>query len=203
MVRITRFTPVSPCSTTSSPDPGTTALPATPYGDALVQLLRVTPRGRAWTDAAGLGPFVTWERFLRPDGTVVDWSRRDPPQAGRPPRRRAGHHLVGSTAVGWWIGVLFAIGSVCFTVGAAARLRRRGRHRRRRHHLLHRFPLLHQRRVPAVRPDPQRAAVRARLGIALTASASGRGNQGASTGARAACSSSARCSSNVTTPRGD
>ena len=23
------------------------------------------------------------------------------------------------TAVGWWIGVLFAIGSLCFTVGAA------------------------------------------------------------------------------------
>ena len=77
------------------------------------------PAGWARTDAAGLGPFVTRERFQGPDGTVVEWNSRDH-------RKRAGRLDAGRgstwwapTAVGWWIGVLFAIGSVCFAVGAA------------------------------------------------------------------------------------
>ena len=76
------------------------------------------PPGWSRSDSAGFGPFVTKERFRGPDGAVVEWSSRQH-------RKQAGHLDAGRgstwwapTAVGWWIGVLFAIGSVCFAVGA-------------------------------------------------------------------------------------
>jgi len=67
----------------------------------------------------GLGPFVTRATFMHQDGSVVTWTSRD--------RRKHHSHLDtgrGSTwwapgAVGWWIGILFAVGSVCFALGAA------------------------------------------------------------------------------------
>ena len=71
--------------------------------------------------AAGPGRFVTRATFQQPDGAVVTWTSR---------RQRKRHSLLdtgqGSTwwapgAVGWWIGILFAIGSLCFAVGAAPR----------------------------------------------------------------------------------
>jgi len=77
------------------------------------------PAGWARTDPAGLGPFVTHESFHRPDGSVVEWdSRTHRKRAGRLDAGR-GSTWWAPTAVGWWIGVLFAIGSLCFTVGAA------------------------------------------------------------------------------------
>ena len=77
------------------------------------------PAGWTRTDPAGLGPFVTHERFQRPDGSVVEWdSRTHRKRAGRLDAGR-GSTWWAPTAVGWWIGVLFAIGSLCFTVGAA------------------------------------------------------------------------------------
>jgi YrhK-like protein len=72
-------------------------------------------------EAGGVGPFVTREMFRRPDGRVVTWTSR---------ARRKQHSLLdtgrGSTwwapgAIGWWIGVLFAVGSTCFALGAAPR----------------------------------------------------------------------------------
>ncbi len=74
-----------------------------------------------WTSVAsrGPGPFVTSETFRRPDGAVVRWTSR---------LQRKQHSLLdtaqGSTwwapgAVGWWIGILFAVGSLCFALGAA------------------------------------------------------------------------------------
>jgi hypothetical protein len=77
------------------------------------------PDGWERTDSEGFGPFVTLERFRRPDGALVEWTSRDH-------RKRTGRLDTGRgstwwapTAVGWWIGVLFAIGAACFTVGAA------------------------------------------------------------------------------------
>jgi YrhK-like protein len=79
------------------------------------------PRGWTSVAAAGPGPFVTRETFRRPDGAVVTWTSR---------QQRKRHSLLdtgqGSTwwapgAVGWWIGVLFAVGSLCFALGAAPR----------------------------------------------------------------------------------
>ena len=70
-------------------------------------------------DASGAGPFVTRETYRRPDGRLVTWTSR---------AQRKQHSLLdtrrGSTwwapgAVGWWIGVLFAVGSTCFALGAA------------------------------------------------------------------------------------
>ncbi len=53
-----------------------------------------------------VGPFTTHVTYRRPDGTTADWSSRY--------RRKHSSRLRGT---GWWIGVLFAIGSACFLVG--------------------------------------------------------------------------------------
>jgi hypothetical protein len=78
----------------------------------------IPPPGWSRSDAAGLGRFVTRERLGAPDGTLVDWSSREHrKQQGRLDLGR-GSTWWAPTAVGWWIGVLFAVGSLCFTVGA-------------------------------------------------------------------------------------
>jgi len=67
----------------------------------------------------GFGPFVTERTVRLADGTIALWdSRRE--------RKRA-HSATESTwwaprALGWWIAVLFAIGSACFAVAAVPSL---------------------------------------------------------------------------------
>lgn len=66
-------------------------------------------------EASGLGPFVSREVLRRSDGVEVVWESR------RHRKRRP--HPSGSTwwapgALGWWIGTLFAAGSLCFALGA-------------------------------------------------------------------------------------
>ncbi len=63
----------------------------------------------------GFGPFVT-ERTLRfADGTVARWdSRRERKRA----RTDSEATWWAPGALGWWIAVLFAIGSTCFAVAA-------------------------------------------------------------------------------------
>jgi hypothetical protein len=87
---------------------------ASPRSPALV-----VPEGWTSVAAAGPGPFVTRETYQRPDGAVVTWTSR---------RQRKRHSLLDSGqrstwwapgAVGWWIGILFAVGSLCFALGAA------------------------------------------------------------------------------------
>jgi hypothetical protein len=64
----------------------------------------------------GLGPFVSREELVAADGTRVVWDSR----------WHRKHPLVARTestwwaphAIAWWIGVLFAIGSACFALGA-------------------------------------------------------------------------------------
>jgi hypothetical protein len=73
------------------------------------------PEGWTTLDSRGLARFVTKEVVRRPDGTVVVWESR--------PRRKHRAHGRSSTwwapsSIGWWIGVLFAIGSLAFAVGA-------------------------------------------------------------------------------------
>jgi hypothetical protein len=55
---------------------------------------------------SGPRPFITAVSYTQPDGRRVSW------QARRHRRAQAGRR--GLT---WWIGLLFAVGSVCFTVG--------------------------------------------------------------------------------------
>ncbi len=65
----------------------------------------------------GLGPFVTFVEYERPDGLVARWDSR------RQRKRAHGGSQDGGTwwapgARGWWIGILFAVGSALFALGA-------------------------------------------------------------------------------------
>ncbi len=65
----------------------------------------------------GLGPFVTFVEYERPDGLVARWdSRRHRKQAA--PDARSPGTWWAPLARGWWIGVLFAAGSALFAVGS-------------------------------------------------------------------------------------
>ena len=64
-----------------------------------------------------VGPFVTFVEHVRPDGVVSRWSSR------RHRKHSEGASAVGSTwwaprVRGWWIAVLFAVGSLLFALGA-------------------------------------------------------------------------------------
>lgn len=54
----------------------------------------------------GPRPFLTKISYRTADGELVEWSARE--------RRRA---QVGARGLTWWIGLLFAIGATCFTIG--------------------------------------------------------------------------------------
>ncbi|MFN8026451.1 MAG: hypothetical protein U0W40_08920 [Acidimicrobiia bacterium] len=75
------------------------------------------PEGWTRGDARGPAPFVTRETFTRPDGTVVTWSSRSHRKQAGPYDAGRGSTWWAPTALGWWIGVLFAIGAACFTIG--------------------------------------------------------------------------------------
>ena len=64
-----------------------------------------------------VGPFVTYIERVRPDGAVARWDSR------RHRKHPPGAPATGSTwwaprARGWWIAVLFAVGSLLFALGA-------------------------------------------------------------------------------------
>ncbi len=66
---------------------------------------------------ARFGPFLTYVERVRPDGVVARWdSRRHRKQ---PPGAPQGQSTWWAPRVrGWWIAVLFAVGSLLFAVGA-------------------------------------------------------------------------------------
>src|SRR5450631_817965 len=64
-----------------------------------------------------VGPFVTFVEHRRPDGHLARWESR------RHRKHLGGGPVTGSTwwapkARGWWIAVLFAVGSLLFALGA-------------------------------------------------------------------------------------
>ncbi|WP_156043800.1 YrhK family protein [Cellulomonas sp. URHE0023] len=80
------------------------------------------PEGWAVVETSGPASFVTGAVLERPDGSRVHWSSR---------RHRKGLGLVEDrildpartwvgrpTALSWWIGSLFAVGSICFALGS-------------------------------------------------------------------------------------
>jgi len=76
---------------------------------------RALPDGWARTASRGFGPFTTELTLIREDGVEAVWNSRH--------HRKRSASPVGSTwwaprAIGWWMGVLFAIGSACFAVAA-------------------------------------------------------------------------------------
>lgn len=76
------------------------------------------PEGWECKNAEGAGPFVTRATFKNPEGELIFWDSR----------YHRKHHLKldksrGSTwwalgAVGWWTGILFAVGSALFALGS-------------------------------------------------------------------------------------
>ena len=72
-----------------------------------------TPAGWTRLDHTRVGPFVTHVRFRRPDGSPALWSSR----AHRKRSAHGGGVWWAPRRLSWWIGVLFAIGAACFTVG--------------------------------------------------------------------------------------
>ncbi|HEY5386212.1 MAG TPA: hypothetical protein VIJ56_13330 [Acidimicrobiales bacterium] len=74
------------------------------------------PKGWHRVASRGFGPFVTREVYRLPDGTRLRWdSRWHRKHAGRVP---GGSTWWAPSALGWWMGVLFAVGSVCFALGS-------------------------------------------------------------------------------------
>jgi hypothetical protein len=74
------------------------------------------PEGWRRAGGDGFGPFVTREEIRPADGRHVVWESRWH-------RKHPVGPTVGSTwwaprAIGWWIGVLFAVGATCFVLGA-------------------------------------------------------------------------------------
>lgn len=85
----------------------------------------VAPEGCARAPLRTAGPFVVEEAFFRPDGREVVWrSRRHRKGADLVTRRlqarlrRREHALLAPHRLGWWIGVLFMVGSACFAVAS-------------------------------------------------------------------------------------
>jgi hypothetical protein len=71
-------------------------------------------------DRRGVGAFVTLERYLLPDGTYRTWSSRRHRKVGLVHERQLlldrpwwQPHLLG-----WWIAILFMVGSLLFALGA-------------------------------------------------------------------------------------
>jgi len=76
--------------------------------------LQIAP-GWVRQEVKRFGPFVTREVLRRPDGALFVWESR---AYRKQSSRRAESTWWAPHALGWWIGVLFAIGSFCFALGA-------------------------------------------------------------------------------------
>lgn len=76
------------------------------------------PDGWRRVAAEGPGPFVTREVLEAPDGHVLRWRSRQHRKARARGDREGVWWRPGR--IGWWIAVLFAIGSTCFAVAAMA-----------------------------------------------------------------------------------
>ena len=68
--------------------------------------------------SSGPGPFVTRAIFKTPAGEIVSWTSRYHRKHHFNLEIRRGSTWFAPGAVGWWIGVLFAIGSVFFALGS-------------------------------------------------------------------------------------
>ncbi len=77
------------------------------------------PPGYEILATVGPGPFITGATLRRPDGTEVEWTSRGQRKHEQVLDTGRGATWWAPGAIGWWIGVLFAIGSICFALGAA------------------------------------------------------------------------------------
>lgn len=85
------------------------------------------PPGWVRVSAQKWGPFIVRELARRPDGELVELSaRRHRKGRGPVPREAAAPHaravIWAPHDIGWWVGVLFIIGSACFAAGSTPML---------------------------------------------------------------------------------
>ncbi len=80
------------------------------------------PAGWERVASDGPGPFVTSETLRRPDGKLVQWRSRTYRKAARARAEVAAEERVWwrPRSRGWWMAILFMIGSSCFIAGAVA-----------------------------------------------------------------------------------
>jgi len=76
------------------------------------------PSGWTVLETGGPGPFITRATLRRPDGSEVGWSSRANRKHDQLLDTRRGSTWWAPGAIGWWMGVLFAIGATCFALGA-------------------------------------------------------------------------------------
>ena len=144
-------------------------------------------------DRAGrVGPFVTFVDRVRPDGAAVArWESR------RHRKHPQGAPAAGSTwwapkARGWWIAVLFAVGSLLFALGAVPGYAQRGRDPLGRRDLLRRLTVLH---LGWVFDLPGSRGCRPAERRAPPGGASSSSSPAGSTGGRARCNLPGPCTS--------
>ena len=77
------------------------------------------PDGWARIEAAGSGRFVTRQTLRRADGTIATWTSRGQRKLHSLLDTGRGPAWWAPGAIGWWIGVQFAVGSLAFALGAA------------------------------------------------------------------------------------
>lgn len=66
----------------------------------------------------GLGPFTTEATYKNAEGRLVKWDSRYHRKHHSQLDKNTGSTWWAPSAVGWWIGVLFAIGATCFALGS-------------------------------------------------------------------------------------
>lgn len=67
-----------------------------------------------------VGPFVTRERYRAPDGSLLTWNSRRHRKTGLPEEQTGAiaHPWWQPRRTGWWVALLFMIGSALFALGA-------------------------------------------------------------------------------------
>jgi hypothetical protein len=78
------------------------------------------PEGWAVEERRAVGHFVTRERYRLPDGSLLTWSSRRHRKTGLLEERHAqpARWWWQPTRLGWWMAVLFTVGSLLFALGA-------------------------------------------------------------------------------------
>lgn len=73
-----------------------------------------------WTvvSTRGPGPFITGATLENTVGVEVEWTSRSQRKHEQVLDTRLGSTWWAPGAIAWWIGILFAIGSICFALGA-------------------------------------------------------------------------------------
>jgi hypothetical protein len=77
------------------------------------------PKDWDYVSSEGIGPFVTKATFKHPKGYFITWKSRYNRKHNPLLEKSHGSTWWAPGAVGWWIGVLFAMGATSFALGSA------------------------------------------------------------------------------------